>query len=158
MKKIKWKNNFIIFSFLNNHGNFLSWTFPLSSVRKQASKVIVFLHPFNRAKIDHGLASPVVVSGGSFSSNTHGKVFLWTSSIVLIGFMLLAHSFFCLGHKGHNNAGLKTQACQSNSGRVLSLNRQENIGPHPAPWSSSEVFLSYQKLINFFGLSAWKRN
>ena len=46
------------------------------SVRKQASKVIVFLHPFNRAKIDHGLASPVVVSGGSFSSNTHGKVFL----------------------------------------------------------------------------------
>ena len=33
-----------------------------SSVRKQASKVIVFLHPLNRAKIDHGLASLVVVS------------------------------------------------------------------------------------------------
>ena len=47
--------------------------------------------------------------------------------------MLLAHSFFCKGLEGHNNAGLKTQACQSFIGRVLSLNRQAIIGPHPAP-------------------------
>jgi hypothetical protein len=54
-------------------------------------------------------------------------------SIVEIGFMLLAHSFFCMGHKGHNNVGLKTRACQSPNGRVLSLNRHANVGPHPAP-------------------------
>jgi len=47
--------------------------------------------------------------------------------------MLITHSFFCLGLEGHNNVGLKTRACQSLSGRVLSLNRQANIGPHPAP-------------------------
>ena len=54
-------------------------------------------------------------------------------SIVQFGFMPITHSFFCLGHEGHNNVGLKTRACQSSSGRVLSLNRQATIGPHPAP-------------------------
>jgi len=47
--------------------------------------------------------------------------------------MQIAHSFFCKGLEGHNNAGFKTQVCQSFVGRVLSLNRQESIGPHPAP-------------------------
>ena len=52
---------------------------------------------------------------------------------------ILAHSFFCKGLEGHNNAGLKTQACQSSIGRVLSLNRQESIGPHPAPQVHSKL-------------------
>ena len=39
-----------------------TWLGQIPSVRKQASKVIVFLRPLSRAKIDHGLASPAVVS------------------------------------------------------------------------------------------------
>jgi hypothetical protein len=38
-----------------------------------------------------------------------------------------------LGLEGHNNVGLKMQACQSQNGRVLSLNRHADIGLHPAP-------------------------
>jgi hypothetical protein len=79
-----------------------------------------------------GFASPVVVLAAP-CLQIFMEIFLMNFSIVSFGFMLLAHSFFCLGLEGHNNAGLKTRACQSSSGRVLSLNRQADIGPHPAP-------------------------
>ena len=58
----------------------------------------------------------------------------------------------------HDNVGFKTRACQSPNGRVLSLNRQENIGPHPAPQNSSEANPYAIKINSFSGLVTWKRN
>ena len=63
--------------------------------------------------------------------------------------MLVTHSFFCLGLLGHNNVGLKTRACQSSNGRVLSLNRQATIGPHPAPQIHPKSSLSYKNKFTF---------
>jgi hypothetical protein len=59
----------------------------------------------------------------------------WASSKSksLSGRLANYHDAALLNISCRNNAGLKTQACQSLNGRVLSLNRQENIGPHPAP-------------------------
>jgi len=69
------------------------------------------------------------------------EIFLMNLSIVEIGFMLLAHSFFCLGLEGHNNVGLKTRECKSSNGRVLSLNRHAAIGPHLAHQIHPKSFL-----------------
>ena len=80
------------------------------------------------------------------------EVFLMNFSIVQLGFMLITHSFFCLGLEGHNNVGLKTRACQSSSGRVLSLNRQADIGPRPAPQVHPK-FSFYNQ--NKFTFPAW---
>ena len=71
--------------------------------------------------------------------------------------MLLAHSFFCLGHEGHNNAGLKTQACQSKSGRVLSLNRQADIGPHPAPQVHPKFSVPIKNEFSFPAIGSMKK-
>ncbi len=65
--------------------------------------------------------------------------------------MQIAHSFFCLGLEGHNNVGFKTRACQSFNGRILSLNRHENIGPHLAPQVHPKSSLNIK---NKFTLSA----
>jgi hypothetical protein len=86
----------------------------------------------------------------------HGDWFSTSLAIVAWNLKLIAHSFFCLGlddylaspaggpaifkeaaqkqnRQCQDNVGLKTRECQSRNGRVLSLNRQADIGPHPTP-------------------------
>ncbi len=78
-------------------------------------------------------------------------------SIVSIGFMQITHSFFCLGLEGHNNAGLKTRACQSLSGRVLSLNRQADIGPHLAPQVHPKSSVPIKNKFSFPAIHSMKK-
>ena len=71
--------------------------------------------------------------------------------------MQIAHSFFCLGLEGHNNAGLKTRVCQSSSGRVLSLNRQANIGPHLAPQVHPKSSVPIKNKFSFPAMVSMKK-
>ena len=71
--------------------------------------------------------------------------------------MQITHSFFCLGLEGHNNAGLKTRACQSSYGRVLSLNRQADIGPHPAPQVHPKFSVPIKNEFSFPAIGSMKK-
>ncbi len=57
----------------------------------------------------------------------------------------------------HNNVGLKTRACQSSNGRVLSLNRQADIGPHLAPQVHPKSSFSYRNKFSSSAMISMKK-